>query len=56
MTMRKQHIIINPRAHVTVTDKLLRRCPKCDAGPGHRCGRMSSVLGWVYFDKPHKER
>lgn len=35
-----------------------RRCPKCDAAPGHSCGRWTSREGgyWVTMKGFHTER
>jgi hypothetical protein len=54
-----------PRPHSRLTNrmpapampgKLLRRCKKCDAAPGHQCGKLTSNRGWVTVKNLHKER
>lgn len=39
--------------------KLLRKCRKCEAGPGNSCGSWKDYAGlpvWVTVKKPHQER
>jgi len=47
---------IDHRVSLTIPDKMARRCPKCEAAPGHRCGRQTGSIGWVTVKNLHKER
>ena len=45
---------------VGVSKRLLNRCPKCDAAPGHRCRRKINIMGgdpyWIPIKTIHGER
>jgi hypothetical protein len=40
-----------------VSARMAQRCPRCDAAPGHRCGRWSpDGFVWIPGKTFHKER
>lgn len=56
MPARRFTPIINPRDLTTDRGKILRRCGKCDAGPGHLCGRWTGLGYWQTQKTFHKQR